>query len=258
MFSNDLPFPTFSLGTYTAAGATAFAAIIPPWSPDGSSAPYTADSRWVPNWVSPSGGAFTHVSSLVYTTGTTAHKIAILRPLNWTVLSSAAAGGQNVINIYDDPGVYSTNYKYPTPGGVVASVRGGSGGQGGTAPSQVADHGIAANDYAAYQLADGTWVADTVSSVSTLAITMTTNVPTGGVLKNSPFFYFGTVALNDPATGQPQWQTVTTVSVRAQVMADVLGGSFQSIHPGDPLIFYSPNTTAAGVLQNLSGFYAKH
>jgi hypothetical protein len=259
-FSNDLPFPTFSVGTITQTAGTAIVALIPPWrGANGVCMPYTCDARWKPNWVGPSGGAFTHLSSLVYSSTGTAHKVGVLRPLNWTVVAAAAAAAQAVINIYDDPGIYSTNYKYPTVGGVVAAPQYGGGTQGGTPPSQVADHGIAGSDYAVYQVADGTWVLDTVASVSTLAITMTTNVPTGGVLKGAPFFYFGTVSINDPGTGLAQWQTNTAVTAsRAQLLNDVLAGSIQSNHPGDPMVFYSPNGSSAGALDEIAGFYARH
>lgn len=246
MFGNTLPFPTFSVGTNTATGGTAFASLVPP-SPGGGIAPilYGADANHRANWAQGPAASRAHVTCLLYTTGTTAHKVAILRPFNWTTLAAAAAGGQKVVNLADDPGVYSTNYKYPTPGNV--------------APSQVGDNGIAASDYVAYQVADGTWVLDTVNSVSSLAVTLTTNLPTGGALAGAALFFFGAVSDKDPATGQVNWQTTTTASTNRQsLVPDNIAGGVQALHPGDPLVFYSPNGTAAGTLDHLSGFYARH
>ena len=238
---------TFTVGRNTATAGTVFFSLIPPYPGPAGFAPflYKAPANQTPNWLG-ERGAITHVTSLKYTTGTTLHQIGILRPKNFTTVASAAAINQAVINLTADPGIYSTNYKYPTPGSVVNA--------------QVADHGIAAGDYAAYQLADGTWIADTVASVATLAITMTTTIPNitgGGVLAGAPFFYFGVAATGkDPATGLIDPQFDTTASTTNENFQDYETGICQGAHKGDPLIFYSPNPTAAGKLTLISGFYS--
>lgn len=197
-----------------------------------------------PNWYRTGR---THVTNLIYTTAGTAHTLRIMRPLNWCVVNGAAAINQAVINVTTDPGLYATTYKYPMPGGV-STIAG------------VADNGIAANDYVAYQLADGTWVFDKVSSVSTLAITMTTSIPNvtgGGVADGSIMFFFGAVADKDPATGVAHFAITTTASTNN---VDLLGntpGGFSTLHDGDPLFVISDNGTAAGTLIGGSGYYAR-
>jgi hypothetical protein len=237
---------TFAVGTATQAAATAIVAGVPPFRGPSGGSPliYKASpGSNVPNWW---GGPITNVSALVNTSGATAHTLFLLRPLNFTYTSAAAAINQAVINIVEDPGIYSTNYNYRTPGGQI--------------PAAVANNAIAANDYAAYQLVDGTWVFDKVASVATLAITMTTSVPNitgGGVAAGAPFFFFGITTDKDPATGAVQFSTVTTASATRQNMLDATATGVASLHPGDPLLFFNANATNASILDLIAGFYSK-
>lgn len=239
---------SFSVGRATAAGSTAFIKGIPPYPGPAGGPPIMyglVGTR--PNWNGPAG-CFTHITDLIYTSGATLHQLAIMRPLNWTTVSSAAAINQAVINITADPGVYSTNYKYPQPSGFS------------TGTAVVADNAIAANDYCAYQLVDGTWVFDTVASVATLAITMTTNVPNitgGGVAAGAPFFFFGIVSDSNPQTGVAHHQWDSIASTGNEKFQTAGGTSWcSSLNKGDPLIFYSPNGTNAGKLTTISGYYS--
>ena len=122
--------------------------------------------------IEPMPNAVPHLLHVAVTTAATAHILTVLRPLNKTTTSAAAAASQAVINITADPGDYT---------GIRTS-----------------DNGIAANDYCVYQCTDGTWVVDTVSSVSTLAITMSNNVPTSGVSSGAPFWFFGVETDTNP------------------------------------------------------------
>jgi hypothetical protein len=197
---------------------------------------------------------FTHITSVVYTTTTTAHIIYLMRPKNYTTVASAAAISQAVINITADPGIYSTNFDPLGWWGGFAN--------GVTKPACCVDRGIAANDFCAYQLKDGTWVFDTVSSVSTLAITMTTNVfnvTGGGVLANAPFYFFGLVGDIVPQTGQVHTSTNSLATTNNQAMLrDTTGvGHFQAFNGGDPLLVVSSNATNAGILEQVSGFYSR-
>jgi len=202
--------------------------------------------------IPPMTGAITHVGEMVLTAGATAHDLYLLRPLNYTTVASAAASGQAVVNFTADPGIYSTNYLYPPlnlPYGQALNP---------LPTFQTADHGIAANDYVVTETPDGAfWVAK-VSSVSTLAVTMTTNVPTGGLVAGARIWYFGTISLNDPATAAAQFRFTTTASAANTVAcvgfgADLLG----SLHPYDPILFYDANATNADTLNRLEGWYAK-
>ncbi len=260
MYASGLPYPTFTVGTNTANSGTAFASLIPPcpgateppfiYNVKGTSAPY------LPNWLKWSSAAWTHIDALLYTIAGTAHSVYLMRPLNFTSVATAALTAQTVINIAYDPGIYSTNYAYPTPGGVVVN---GSG----VPPCQVTDNAIAGGDYVAYQLPDGTWFMDTVASVSTLAITMTTNVPAGTTATalpiGTPFFFYGIFSDKDPATGLAHWKTTPTISTnRVNLLGTSLNSGFQTIHSGDPVIFYSANSGSAGVLDEISGKFDKH
>lgn len=234
---------TFNVGRATAAGGTAFRALIPPFcGPAGSPRTlFSATGR--KNF----GGGITKVGTVCYTTGGTAHQIGLMRPFNYTYVASAAAINQAVINITADPGVYSTNYQYGSPLS--------------TGTGAVADNAIAASDICVYQLSDGTWILDTVSSVSTLAITMATSIPNitgGGVLAGSLFYFFGVIGDKDPATGlvNPQ-NTIAASQVRDKSWHDPIAGVVSALHEGDPLVFYSPNGTNAGELEFISGYYAK-
>lgn len=235
--------------THTAAGGTAFARLIPPFCGNPGGPPNLFDLSKNPKNF---GLGVTHVTKVCYTTGGTAHAIAIMRPLNYTYVDSAAAINQAVINIKDDPGTYSTNYRYPNPNANAGTYQG--------KPAAVGNNAIAGGDYCAYQLADGTWIVDTVSSVSTLAITMTTAIPNvtgGGVLAGAPFYFFGVIGDKDPATGVVNPQTTIAASqTRDASWANSGYPVVSALHPGDPLIFYSPNTSNAGVLEFASGFYS--
>lgn len=239
----------FSVGRSAQSANTVVTAIIPPYpATTTGSGPLlynVVNTKTQPNWVT--AGALTHITTLLYTTTSTTHRNVIMRPFNWTYFAAAVAKNTTVVTIFDDPGVYSTNYKYSTPGGAP--------------PTQVADNAIAANDYVAYQLADGTWMTDIVSSVSGLAVTLTTGTPnrTGATIAiGAPMYFFGIYTDADPATGGVSWQTDSTANTnRINQIQDSTGCGVASLHPGDPLIFYGPNGSNAGVLDSIFGYYAK-
>lgn len=219
-------------GHLTQTAGTVIVALIPPYM----------GCQNLPSGVR--GQAFTKVTKVAYTTQGTAHKIGVMRPFNFTTFSADAAAAQAVVNLTADPGLYATpaNWKYGTvPGGV---------------PS-VANNGIAANDYVVYQAADGTLVLDTVSSVSSLAVALTANLPTGGVKQGGVLWFFGVIANTDPNTGRVNPQTTIAASqTRDATWADPTG-VVTALHPGDPMIFYSPNGTNAGTLDFISGYHGK-
>jgi hypothetical protein len=239
----------------TAAGGTPFAGLIPPYTGLGTK---NGIMLYQISPVKRLPGVITHVSGFVYDCGgSTAQLITIMRPLNYTYFTAALPKNTTAIpntTLKADPGVYSTNYQY----------------NGGIAPALVADAAISStNKYVAYQLADGTWQMDTIASGtygSTLTLTTgTPNRTNGYVPIGSPFYYFGTVTLKDPATGQLNWQTSITASTvegivsSTQFPSDARSGLslLSALNPGDPLIFYSGNATNGGTLEFLNGFYAK-
>jgi len=237
---------TFSLGQNTAAGGTAFLSLIPPRTLQGPSVGVLAVAASQPTWWGGSYG-YSHLTSLVYTTGVTAHALEVWRPLNWTTANGAVAANSATLVLAADPGSYSTVYRYPK--------------NGSQAPANVANNLIAASDYVACQLVDGSWFFSKVTSVSSLTLTLTTatpNITGGGIADGTPIFFFGAPGDSDPATGVAQFKTTTVASTNRQaILNDMILSSFQALHPGDPLLFYSPNTTNAGTLDCLAGFYSK-
>lgn len=221
----------FSLGRKTANAGTAITQLIPPWS--GRQAP--AAGGFSPY--------YTHISKLIYTTGATAHDVVIMRPFNYTTLAADAAASQAVVVLAADPGSYSTAYQYPTPSS--AAVR-------------TANNLIAGSDYVVLQLPDGTYLMDTVSSVSTLSVTLANNLPTGGAKSGAILWFFGVAANSDPATGRANPSVDILASETLRTFSDSGAGLWASLHPGDPLIVYSANGSNAGSLELVSGFYASY
>jgi hypothetical protein len=240
---------TWEVGRKTAGDGVAFAALIAPFTGlrDGSSRLlFGRDLAGMPNWWDPQP-TLTHITTLIYTTGATLHQLAILRPKNFTYFSAAVPINTKAISLNVDPGVYSTNYNYPLAAG--------------QAPALVADHAIQAGDYVAYQFDDGVWALDTIASGTFGGgnLTLTTGTPNraGATIRaNSPLFYMGLVSLNDPATGYLDPQFDTTAATTNEKWQELLGpGLISTLHPGDPMIFYSPNTVNAGKLGLISGYY---
>lgn len=201
--------------------------------------------------VAPREGSFTRLLSVWYTAGATAHTLTVMRPLGKTTASAAAAASQAVINITADPGDYD-NY------GVIST----------------ANNLIAANDFCVYQTADGNYVVDTVSSVSSLAITMTTNVPTATVLAGAPFWFFGIITDTNPADNlaHPQFNLYANITTYFGTDAGEAQMGFIGTIPGinlasataawpltgknEPMILHSGNATNAGTLEKVTALYS--
>ena len=241
-----------------ASGTTAAAILIPPCPgpPGNPPFPYRATSLSAAgaSWLKAPNMGVTHITSLQITASSTAHTVLIMRPLNWTYFPAGLAKNTTVIpdsvltGIASDPGLYATKYAYATPGGVV--------------PAGAADAAISSTNLAVcYQLTDGSWQYDTIASGtfgSTLTLTTGTPNNAGGAIPaGAPLFYFGAIAgtLKDPATGQASLGVVTKVSA-VDVFQDVLTSQFNALHPGDPLLVYDGNGTAADSLFAI-GYYGQ-
>jgi hypothetical protein len=241
-------FGTFATPSKTATAATAFAQLVPPWRgvAGGASKLYKLDSGR-PNWSS--RGAFTHITRLFYECGSTIHDVVVMRPLNYAIIRADVAHNAATFVLESDPGLYATvnNYKYglpPEANGISASV---------------ANNAIAAGDYVAYQLRDGTWVLDTVASGTYAALVLTTSTPNvtgGGVEAGTPMFFFGIYTDKDPATGLIHPVYSCKASTRENLLGAGDGASISSLHPGDPMVVFSGNATAAGFLVTAAGHYA--
>lgn len=212
--------------------------------------------------VTPVKGFITRLGYVSYTNGATAHVLYVMRPMGKTTVASAAASGQAVLPITSDPGFYSSTY--PSVGGV-------------TQACNTADNKIAANDYVAYQTADGNWVLDTVASAATLAtLNVTTNIPTSGVLAGAPFYWFGINTDTNPANNLAHPAFTLAASTFTQLgnnSGEGYGGFLGSIGhlpmwtdsatavgnqmdgTGEPIMLYDANGTNAGVIEEVVAIY---
>lgn len=246
----------FSSSRLTASANTVFRKLVAPFcGPSGGprkkftvSPESYAGGTGKPNWHT-NADAFTHVTDLWYTSLTTAHSLYVMRPLNWTYTVAAVSSNTTAVTLAYDPGTWATAgiYKYGIP-------------EGGTVPN-FANNVMAASDVLAYQLNDGTWQIDTVSSISSLALVLgtgTPNVTGAGIAAYSPIFWFGAVGDTDPATGaiHPLIDSVAATALRLQAQG-TYGSLWSGLHRGDPLVFVSSNGTDAGILEHLGGFYCK-
>lgn len=236
------PYGAFSRGKKTQTAGTVIVQLVPPFRQQrgavtGATTPKPLLSPGV-----------THVTDFSYVIGTTAHTMTVMRPLNYTWLTADAAAGQAVVNVYDDPGLFQTanRYKYPLPNAV-------------TSPS-AADNGIAGSDYVVYQAAAGQWVVDTVASVSSLAVTLTTNLPTGGAKNGALLYFFGITTDVDPVTNEAHLQMDLDAagSGTTRYTLQNQNGLWTTHHAGDPVIFHSSNGTTAGTFELIAGFYSGH
>lgn len=179
--------------------------------------------------VDPCGGTSrrnlkSRITRIVYTAGVTAHTLTLMRALSTTTLSSAAASGQAVINLTANPGT-------DTPAG-----------------------GIATGDYVVFQLSDGTFQTGVVSSVSTLAVTLTANVNAPGAAAGAKVWFMG--APGDHINTYALASGATTTLDGTTVGRPELG--FAESELGfSPLIVYINNASNAGTLQQLNGCWSK-
>src|SRR5678815_2103840 len=238
---------TLSVGykVFSAAGVQ----LIPPFrgTPGAGAALYSVKPGTPP--LLSSGHAVTHINTVGYTTLGTAHLIGIMRPFNWTYLTAAVAANGTAIFTKTDPGLYSTSFYYACPGGV--PVNG------------VADNAIAANDYVAIQLKDGNFHVSTIASGTfggnnLVLTTALPNITGGGAYSGAPVYFFGVIGDSNPQTGLVNPQTTIAASqTRDVTWGQATMGIAAALNPGDPLLFYTPNTTNNGTLEFISGFYAK-
>jgi hypothetical protein len=208
----------------TATAGTVFTFQVPP---------HPAASSW-----------FTRLLSLAYTIGTTAHALTCLREKSRTTCPLGAAAGQKVIVLAADPGL-----KFQGPNGT---------------QSQIADRGIAANDYIAWQYADGTVGSDIVASVSGLAVTITTAnlaiaIPAGAII-----WYYGLATdqnpLDEQALVHPIFEIAAAASATTQqtlggIQTESIGGLVRSTRPFSPLLLLSNNLTTAGFIEHVTAGY---
>ncbi len=189
--------------------------------------------------VEPFPSCVSRITGIRYRVGANDHIITVMRPLNRVTFAADAAASQAVVSLSADPGVYNTN-------GTLAT----------------ANNVIAASDYVVYQAADGTFVLDTVASGTGTAPTLTTNLPTGGVKKGDPLWFFGIVTDTNPndALAHTRFNALASSVVtfgRDDQLGTIPDHKYLKLGNGcfQPLIIHSDNVTAAGFLESVSVQY---
>lgn len=184
--------------------------------------------------VEPCRGAYTALTFAEITVSTTAHILTVMKPLGSTTLTADAAASQAVISIAADPGDY-TGYR-------------------------TSDNAIAANDYVVLEMPDGTFVADTVSSVSSLDITLTTNLPTGGMKSGSTVWFYGIETDTNPFDALAHARYTLPASstvVYGNAPGEAICGFFGSNRREEPILLIIDNGTAASTLERVQVAYSQ-
>lgn len=174
--------------------------------------------------IAPYIGAITRLTKLVYTAAGTAHTLTGVRPIGNTTTTAATAAAGTVINLTADP----------NPSG----------------------NAIAANDLLAVRETDGVTRLYTVSSVSTLAITLTAGL-TAGVASGGKVWSFGITTDTDPRTGLAHPTFAAPASAQTTYQ-DSDSGVLATLGQDEPILFDSNNATAAGTLDYLTYAYTRN
>lgn len=178
--------------------------------------------------VPPRKGAFTRISTLRATAAGTAHVATALRPLGNTTFTAAGAAGQAVVNLTANPG----------PSG----------------------NALAANDWVAIRETDGYTRLYQVSSISTLAVTLTANLTAGvaaaGAGVDSKLWMFGIAADTDPRNAGAAHPGFTVPASATTTYTDNFGGVVASIAADEPILVQQNNATATGILEQVSYSYS--
>jgi hypothetical protein len=191
--------------------------------------------------IPPKKNAFTVLTTIRYNVGTTAHTLTVMKPQGVTTLASVAASGQADVVLTADPGAAPQRL-----------------GPNNTA-SQLATNLIAANDYVAFEMPDGTFYFDTVASVASLTITLTNNLPTNGIAVGAKCWFFGVAGDSDPFTGQAFYPLIVTAAGSGTVTRqwqDKMNGVVSSNRPYEPLLLHSDNGTTAGKFDLVNAVYS--
>lgn len=184
-----------------------------------------------------SNAYYTVINNLKMITPNNQQILYFMRPKGTTTVS-VAAGGQKSVTIAADPGV---------------GMKGPNGTQ-----SQLADRGIAGNDYVVFILPDGTYWLDTVASVAAgppIVLTMTTNLPTGGLAANATMWFFGLNTDSDPITGKA-FSSLFLPKAATTNYGPADDGIARSFKRGEPMVVYCDNASAQGWLDGLSAIYS--
>lgn len=184
--------------------------------------------------VPPKTKAIARITNIVYRQSTTAHTLRVLKPIAQTTIAATAAASQAVITLT------SINAGYNTSG---------------------AAENLAANDYLAWENDLGYVEFGIISSINTTtkAVTLAASlaVATGAGKRCWLFYEIGRAchwAVTPAASTTNRYESahglVDSVLTKQEDAYNYHSGK------GRPLLIYSNNATAAGVLELASGYYS--
>lgn len=170
--------------------------------------------------VQPNRNGKARLSKFQYTAGATGHTLTCLRPIGRTTASAAANSGQAVINLTSDPGVTGNL--------------------------------ISTNDLLAIRETDGVTRLYVVSSVSTLQITLSTNL-VAGAASGAKVWNFGVTGDTNPADGAAH--PAFALASGAQTTINDDNGFVGTFATDDPILASINNATNAGTLNLMTWGY---
>ena len=170
--------------------------------------------------------SITRINNLIYTSGSTAHTISILRPVATTTADTTTASGGTIINVTS-----------------AVTMK---------APNSITPELITAGDYLAWVDSTGKFQFDTVFGVASNALTMTATL---SISAGQTIWIFGELARATHLTFSPPVSATTVMPLAAQGGIPGQLDSNSRAGVGDPLIVYSTNVTAAGTIVSVSGEY---
>jgi hypothetical protein len=197
--------------------------------------------------VAPKKRSITRITELLYTSGTTAHTLTILRPVARTTIASAVTASANTITL--------------TSVGVALN------------PSSGAVENLAANDYIAWEQDDGTFDYDIISAINTTTKVVTlTGTAASAAAAGRYVWQFMEVGRASHVILTPQVALATYYTSFTTRFANETAGVCTSGIPKDvdpynysqsgiqryaPLLLHSTNATAAGKIVAVNGYYAR-
>lgn len=174
--------------------------------------------------VPPLAGGVSRITKVVYTSGPTGHTLTFARAIGRARATSATAAAGTVVNLNTDPN-----------------------------QSILSGNAIATNDWLAVREIDNVTRLYQVSSVSTLAITLTAGL-TAGVATNGDVWAFGLLGDTDPRYGTAH-PTLATTAGGTDTWEETAGGVIAGHAADEPIWVNSNNATNAGTLKQLAWSY---
>lgn len=195
--------------------------------------------------VEPMPNAYTAITNIVATVGTTAHTVTVMRPIGSTTLASATAAGTSGLVLSADPGNYVST-SGSNARGVTYSTSGNA---------------IAANDYVVIETPDGAFfmtyiLAGTVYN----ALQMKDNAPAiTGLAAGAKCWFYGIATDTNPVDAQAHPAFNTVVSTSGQTIGNTAGEAngtlVQSFGKYEPLIVRQDNATVAGTIERVNAIW---